>query len=43
MENSVDNDTSLQTIALLKILELGQAQIENGQLKTMDEVFEELE
>jgi hypothetical protein len=43
MENVEDKNLSEQAIALLKILEIGETQIEQGQLKTMEEVFEELE
>lgn len=43
MENTENNYMSDQTIALIKILELGKKQIENGQVKTMEEVFNELD
>lgn len=41
-ESKEDKDLTEQAIALLKILEIGRAQIEQGEVKTMDEVFEEL-
>lgn len=43
MENFEENYVPDQTAALLKILEFGQAQVVNGQIKTMEEVFEELD
>jgi hypothetical protein len=43
MENVEDNNLPEQAIALLKILEIGKVQIERGQVKTMEVVFEELE
>lgn len=38
-----NNYMSEQTTALIKLLELGKEQIENGHVKTMKEVFEELD
>lgn len=43
MENTEENNLPNQAVALLKILELGQAQIANGQVMTMEEVFKELD
>lgn len=43
MENTEENYMPAQTIALIKLLELGKEQIENGQVKTMEEVFKELD
>jgi hypothetical protein len=43
MENVEGKNLPEQAIALLKILEIGKAQIEQGQVKTMEEVFEELD
>lgn len=43
MENFEENYVPDQTTALLKILELGQAQIANGEVKTMEEVFEKFD
>ncbi|MDI1309993.1 MAG: hypothetical protein PSV17_11270 [Methylotenera sp.] len=43
MEILEDKRLPEQTIALLKILQIGQSQIEQGQVKTMEVVFEELD
>lgn len=36
-------DDNIQTIAMLKILAIGQKQIKNGQFKTLDEAFAEID
>ncbi len=43
MECEEDRKLPEQAVALLKILEIGAAQIKQGQVKPMDEVFEELD
>lgn len=43
MENTDENNLSEQGVALLKLLELGKAEIAKEQVKTMEEVFKELD